>query len=384
MGRGEAGSEKRKVLLVVRWPVGGIRTFLRYVYRNFDPDRWHFTIIAPEIDELKVLVDDLSGLDIEYRPIEKKPSAMTFLLCIASHLLKNRYDLVHSHGFTSGMCAALPTYLWRIPHLMTSHDVINANQFSGLKGRIKQKGMAVLLRLVNKIHSVSYDAENNLLKYFPELAKRERKCVVIQNGIDVERFLAAEPRDLRGELGLADNTFLIGFMGRFMAQKGFRYLVDAMALLRDEKDLPKRPLVLTFGDGGFIRQEKQTIEERALEDYFHFMPFAPNVAGTIKGVDVVVIPSLWEACPLLPMETFVCGIPVIGSDCIGLREVLQKTPAKLVKSKNSRMLADAIKEEITVSRKNIFVSYIDMAIGRFDVKSQSKELKQIYYSMLKI
>jgi glycosyltransferase involved in cell wall biosynthesis len=291
---------------------------------------------------------------------------------------------VHSHGFTSGMCAALPTYLWRIPHLMTSHDVINANQFSGLKGRIKQKGMAVLLRLVNKIHSVSYDAENNLLKYFPELAKRERKCVVIQNGIDVERFLAAEPRDLRGELGLADNTFLIGFMGRFMAQKGFRYLVDAMALLRDEKDLPKRPLVLTFGDGGFIRQEKQTIEERALEDYFHFMPFAPNVAGTIKGVDVVVIPSLWEACPLLPMETFVCGIPVIGSDCIGLREVLQKTPAKLVKSKNSRMLADAIKEEITVSRKNIFVSYIDMAIGRFDVKSQSKELKQIYYSMLKI
>lgn len=376
--------EKKRVLLVVRWPVGGIRTFIRYVYRNFAPSDWHFTILAPDLPEMRVLVEDLAGFDFQYRAVEEKPSPFSFSLRVASELLRESYDLVHSHGFTSGMCAAIPAFLRRTPHLMTSHDVINAKQLAGTSGRVKRLCMAAFFALIDKIQSVSHDAQENLFESFPGLARTEGKCVVIPNGIEIERFFEAEPRDLRGELDLDDEVFLIGFLGRFMAQKGFRYLIDAVEILQNNKDLPKRPLVLTFGDGGFIREEKQTIKEKGLEDSFRFMPFTANVAGTIKGVDVVTMPSLWEACGLLAMETLVCGTPLVGSDCIGLREVLQGTPAIVVRAKDGNMLAEAIEKEIKNPTKIMFISFVDEAASRFEVRKQSLDLLSLYEKIIPV
>ena len=88
--------------------------------------------------------------------------------------------------------------------------------------------------------------------------------------------------------------------------------------------------MLCFGWGGFIREEQVEIKRRGLENNFHFLPFQENPARAIRGVDVVVMPSLWEACPLLPMEVLVAGVPVIGTDCVGMREVLLDTPARVV------------------------------------------------------
>lgn len=370
--------KKQKILLVVRWPVGGIRTFIRYVYRNFDPKRWHLTILAPDLSEMRVLIEDLADLGVSFIPVKERPSAVHFYMKVTLALIHSRYDLVHSHGFTCGMGAALPAFFRRTPHMMTSHETLNENQFAGVKGWCKHLGMGWLFRLIDLVHSVSHDAQANLLEYFPSLVQNNGKCVVIPNGIEVDRFVEADPRYLRGELGLGDNVFLIGFLGRFMSPKGFRYLVDAIELLRANHDLPKKPLVLTFGDGGFIREEKQAIKERGLEENFSFMPFTPNVAGTIKGLDVVVMPSLCEACPLLPMEALVCGVPFVGSNCIGLREVLKGTPAIVVEKADAAGLARALAQEMKMGTREIFLSFRETASIMFDVRKTSQNLEHIY------
>ncbi|MFP4573032.1 MAG: glycosyltransferase, partial [Desulfobacterales bacterium] len=131
-------------MLVVRHPVGGIRTFMRYVYRNFDPKDWKFTIIAPDLAQMKFLLEDLSMHDIKWVQVSDTASTLEISRIVFAQLRGGKYALVHSHGFTSGMCAALPAFAMRTPHLMTSHDVINKNQFSGIKGRLKRNGMAIL------------------------------------------------------------------------------------------------------------------------------------------------------------------------------------------------------------------------------------------------
>jgi glycosyltransferase involved in cell wall biosynthesis len=379
---------KKEVLLVVRWPVGGIRTFIRYVYRNFDPDQWRFTIIAPETSEMRVLLDDLEGLDISWVPVANSRAGGSSGFwemgrAVLGRLAKKRFHLVHSHGFTSGMCAAIPAFARRVPHLMTSHDVINASQFAGTKGILKKRAMALMLALIDKIHSVSQDAQNNLISYFPGLEKKEGKCVVIHNGIETERFLSATARDLHGELELPPDAFLIGFFGRFMNQKGFGYLVEAMEMLKTrETNLPKRPLVLAFGEGGFMNREKRAIHAKGLDDCFQFMPFTPNVASTIKGLNVVVMPSLWEACPLLPMEALVCGTPLIASDCIGLREVTQNSPTIQVPMHNSQAIADALSKIMQNLQKEKFVSFTQDASEIFDVKRQAESLENLYFDII--
>ena len=368
---------KKKVLLVIRWPVGGIRTYIRYVYRTLQAEKWQTTIVAPATDEMRVLLEDLAGMNVQYLHTKENPFITSFTLQIFRELMRNSYDLVHSHGFTSGICAAMPARLIRIKHLVTSHDVIRQNQFSGLRGKLKKKLMGALLSLPAIIQSVSYDAQQNLLENFPSLGKHG-KCIVIRNGIEVDRFYDASPRDFRTELGLQEDVFLIGFLGRFMPQKGFRYLVDSIDILRKEKSLPKRPLVLTFGDGGFIREEKLAIRERRLENYFCFMPFASNAAGIIKGLDVVAMPSLWEACPLQPMEVLICGTPFIGTDCVGLREVLQGTPATVIPKADASALARALRRIMEFDRKSEFMGFRKTAVQRFDVTKTSESLLKLY------
>jgi len=374
-----AGSvQKKRILLVVRWPVGGIRTFMRYVYRRFDPKQYHFSIIGPDNPELDVLANDLEGLDFEIIKVSERPSSSELLLAAARLLMRGRYDLVHSHGFTSGLCAALPACLFRTPHILTSHDVLSAGQFEGVSGSFKKMVMGIALSLVNIIHSVSYDAQANLLKFFPALSNKKDKCIVILNGIETECFVNAVPRDLRGELGVDENVFLIGFLGRFMAQKGFVYLVDAIEKLKVSEGLIKKPIVLAFGGGAFIREEKSAITERGLDDYFRFMPFTPNVASVIKGLDLVVMPSLWEACPLLTMEVLTCGTPLLAFDCIGLREVAENTPTHLVPSKDIKALAEGITLLMEKKMQKPFTDFAQLAVERYDVASTVTALQTLF------
>jgi glycosyltransferase involved in cell wall biosynthesis len=357
------------------------------VYRNFDPAEWHFTIVAPDIEEMRILLSDLSGLDVCFVPVEGMPDdgssgVWKLFPSVVVQLFKGNYDLVHSHGFTAGMCVAVPAFFRRTPHLMTLHETLNEKQFEGFRGRFRKVGITGLLLLIDKIHSVGNDAQENLFGYFRGLAGKEEKCLVIPNGIEVDRFLTGEPRDLRSELGLGDEIFVIGFLGRFMAPKGFRYLVEAIEILRADAKLPKQPLVLTFGDGGFIREEKEAIKEKNLNRYFEFMPFAPNAAGTIKGLDVVAIPSISEAWPLQPMEAMVCGTPIIGTECIGLREVLRSTPARTVPPRDGSALALAIREEMLNPSKTKALTFKNEAVSRFDVRRQASRLLELYTEII--
>lgn len=371
----ELKKKKYRVLIVIRWPVGGIRTFIRYVYNKFDPSRYSITLIAPEVPELKVLRDDLKGLDVECVPFKDGISGPGLMLLVLKTLAFGRFDLVHSNGFMAGVSSALPALITRTRHMMTSHDVFLSKQFRGAKGRLKKKALSLILPMIDLIHSVSHDAEENLIEFVPALGRRKGRLVVIPNGIDTERFSRPEKRDLRKELGLGPEVFLIGFLGRFMSQKGFVVLMDALERL-EKKALPRRPVVVAFGFGGFIREDKEYLARKGLGGSVFFLPFTPDVSATLKGLDVVAMPSLWEACPLLPMEAMVAGVPLIGTDCIGLREVINGTPCAKVAAGDSEGLARAIENEMTRPSSKRTEDFREEAGRRFDVSRQARTLEE--------
>jgi len=367
---------KKRVLLVVRWPVGGIRTFMRYVYRRFPTELYHFILITPDQAETRVLLEDLASLDLTYSPVPENPTPLELGLAVFRQISSGKIDLVHSHGFTSGICSAIQASLFRVPHLMTIHETLNQSQFSGPLGALKRIAMEAALLLIDTIQSVSHDAQSNLLEFFPLIRKR---CLVIPNGIEVERFQKAKSRDLRGELELGDDWYLVGFFGRFMKPKGFVYLVDAVGQYYAQQKGKKKIMVVAFGDGGFIREEKAALAERGLSDYFRFFPFTPNVASVIKGLDLVVMPSLWEACPLLPMEVLTCGIPLLSTDCIGLREVVMDTPSKVVSAGDSKALAEGIQVCIEQDQRQRFIEYAPIAARRYDVTATSAAIQALIW-----
>jgi glycosyltransferase involved in cell wall biosynthesis len=377
--------KKHRILLVVKHPVGGIRTFFRYVYTNIGSSNYHFTLVAPDLPETRVLLNDLRELELEYIPAGPNASNRELFRLVTTIVRDQSFGLIHSHGFTSAACSIMAALSNQIPHILTCHDVFTSGQFVGLNGFVKKWALGAMLSMVDRIHCVSNDARENLLAYLPILKHFKHKVVTILHGIEVEPFVNAERRDLKVELGLPPDTFLIGFMGRFMAQKGFRYLVDALEQLKRMDNLPRKPLLLTFSQpDGFIREEQEQVKKRGLADSILFLPFVPNVASTLKGLDIVAMPSLWEACGLLAMETMAAGTPIVGTNCIGLREVLRNTPAYIVPAKDSAALSEALAMEMktpTTARAREFAAE---AATRFQVKNRAAEIEKLMRTCLKV
>lgn len=366
-----------KVFLVVRWPVGGIRTFINYIYSEWSDPELELHILAPDIPELDTLVGQLGNIScIWYRTTTPSPSFKEFAKSASKITSRVNFDLIHAHGFTSALSIGWKLPLLKCRSLFTSHDVLNDKQFSGYKGKIKRTFMSIILNRYDVLQSVSFDAQNNLIEHLPLINKN--KCTVILNGIETNRFYHSDSARIKEELGLPPDTILIGFFGRFMAQKGFKYLVDAIEKLGIEN--PGVYHVACFGSGAFIREEKNEIERRDLSPLFHFYSTVPNTAPYIKGCDIVVMPSLWEACPLLPMEVLVAGVPLVASRCIGLREVCEGTPTIMIEPANSESLKKGI-SSITHESRAKFKEYSPTAMVRYNVKDTVCSYQTLYSKM---
>ena len=358
------------VLVPVWWPVGGIRTYLKYVLSNPVFSNYHFTFVSSEAmwgnfsEELE---------QINHTFIGTADNLFHFYHAIRRELRGKQFAFIHAHGLTSAVIAVF-ALLFRKPSLVvTLHDIFNIWQMESRLWPLKKFMITCFLNKVNIIHCVGTEAANNMHDSLPGLRTR---TITIPNGIRTRQFLSAEPIDLNRLLNLDKNTFLIGFLGRFMSQKGFRYLIKAVELLSNEAKQVFS--VICFGDGGFIREDQQYIDEMHLNKYFHFMPPVSNIAPILKSLDVIAIPSLWEACPLLPMEALVAGTPVIGTNCTGLKEVLLGTPALIIEPHNAEMLKDAILKCMGSNLRPEFKHYSAIASERFDITGTSLSMEKFY------
>lgn len=369
-----------KVALVIRWPTGGIRTHVKYIFKYVPPGKYQPVIIAPDTPETQFLLDNVRDFNPIARLV-KESSVSGFAAAALSAIFRDRVRLVHSHGFTSGVMACAPAVLGRVPHIVTAHDVVT----DGLKQKLGSSGQFVLktsLRLATSVHAVGNDVAENLSQQITDAAWLKRKVRVIINGVDVRQFSNVTPRTLRQELQLPDNAFVVGYMGRFMAQKGFRILIDAVQKL--ERELPQNPfVVVAVGSGGFMIEDQQEIAKRGLSHRFHFLPLVENPAPTLAAMDCLAMPSRWEAFGVLAAEALCLGVPLISSNCIGLREATAGSPARSFDVGDATQLAAAIRSEMHAPSRREAQAYAPEAIRRFDVAQSAQQLDALYDELIR-
>jgi glycosyltransferase involved in cell wall biosynthesis len=363
------------ILVTALHPVGGIRTYFRYVYGNKEFSHINITIVAPDEGLTEFLQDNIP--DCKVRVVATN-GAFDFIKKLRKLLKTENFDVLHAHGFSAGAMSYLGSRFIRIKTMMTGHDVFNQAQFSGFKGKIKKLGLSYVFKNLDAINTISDDAQNNLLETFPQI-KKERVHPIL-NGIDTEFFANGVSNNLRENIKLNDGQKLLGFYGRFMAQKGFNILVEAIAKLV-QLNPNTAPKVLTFGWGGFIREEFESIKQKGLADYFIQMEATDDMPANLRAVDLVAIPSRWEACPLLPMEALCSAVPIVGTECLGLREILKGSPAQVVKVNSVESLIEGINQGLKEEEKLRAKEYQAIALKRFSVDVTALKLKSLYFEI---
>lgn len=362
-----------RILMAARWPVGGIRTFFRYIYSQPVFDDCQVTLVAPGEGLAEFLHQDIPSYRFHIEQCEDSTGATMRALLRVSQ--KTKHDLVHAHGLTTGVIAVATRFGRRTPYLMTVHDVFLPTMFTGAIGRLKKVGLNLLLGRLDAVHAVGEDCAENFRQFMPDVLPN--RIFPILNGIDTERFASASPEDIHSAYGLDRRTALVGFFGRFMAQKGFRTLVDAVEILVARQG--HRPFrVVTFGWGGFVREDFEYVRDKGLERYFIQQRHTDCPERWMKGLDVIAMPSRWEACGLVAMEALAAGVPIVATSCIGLREVLAGSPAKMVPVGDRHSLANALADEMESNRRSVFEKYKSVAARRYSVTLAARAIRSLY------
>lgn len=370
------------LLCVVRHPVGGIATYMRYVYRRLDRSRFRVHVLAASGLEAEAVFPGLGFFDCKFIDMEGIPGLFRIAGGVFRKLVGGKIGLIHSQGATAGAIVSLVNMLWRKPHVITFHETFDDRTLSGRLAPLKREVLSFLFSRANRINLVSEDARCNMLEYFPKLRTREQKIIVIPNGVDIGYLEASDGlgRDLRRDLNIAHGSRVLGFLGRFMPEKGFPVLIDAIAKLveRGRRDV----LVVAVGSGAYEREYRALVKERSLENQFRFIPYQSDVRWIFPQLDILVIPSRREAFALVAIEGLVFGRPIVASACIGLREVLAGTPAVLVMPNDPVALADGIEEAIDPLQRDRAESYRVHARKRFDVSVTAQKLAALFEEVL--
>ena len=145
-----------------------------------------------------------------------------------------------------------------------------------------------------------------------------RKITVIRHGLDTPQHLAD------GKASAAHDVLKFAWFGRASPTKGLSILIDALKGAPSLKvELDAYPLVQGATDQVFLAD----IRHRASSDpRINFKePVDPrDVVATMGAYDLLAVPSQWfETGPHVVLEAFAAGIPVIGSDTPGIRELVR-------------------------------------------------------------
>ena len=153
---------------------------------------------------------------------------------------------------------------------------------------------------------------------------------IVYNGLDTSIFHPISDRSIRRhDLGFTDNDFIAVFWGRLVPKKGIKELLQAIELLKDDKNIK----LMVIGSINYEDTDKQTnpfievLKQIAgrLEGRIIFTGFVPYsaIAQYIALANVAVIPSrINEAFGMTCIEACALGLPVIATNDGGISETL--------------------------------------------------------------
>jgi glycosyltransferase involved in cell wall biosynthesis len=126
------------------------------------------------------------------------------------------------------------------------------------------------------------------------------------------------------------------------------------------------------------------VERLGLGEYVTALDFTPDVRPVLAQLDLLVVPSLWEASSLIAMEAMTAGVPVLGTDCIGLREVLRATPARVVAAGDVNALAKGLLEGVNNPWREEAIAFAPTACERFDNTPSAHKLAAVFGNLLRV
>jgi len=250
-----------------------------------------------------------AGATVHHLPMRRapwEPGNAVALVRLARLTRRVQPDIVHAHSSIGGALARMVTS--GTPIVYTPHALTSSRSYLAVERLLGSR--------TDRVIAVS-PSEGELITRLG-LVPNDR-VVVIPNGIELEPS-APDDRDLRALLGLPPATPLIGTIARLVPQKEPTWFVAACAeVARRQPDVH----FVLIGSGPLQPDLDREVRRHHLRGRFHQLSSLVRAAGILGQIDVVTLLSRFEGGPYLPLEAMRAGTPVIVSNVIGNRDVVE-------------------------------------------------------------
>lgn len=352
--------------------MGGAETLVKNYALGLDKRKIELTVLclnnlhSPWDDILKE--NNISVIYVEdYLPTRKKDVFgrainKIFRYKIIKQLLHDiNPDIIHCHlgGLRYIRYARLPR---TVGIFYTQHyDVKNLSE-----DQIKRMKWA-MTKHPFQIIALHEEMKNTLNKIFSV-----ENTVVLNNGVYFEKYKNTRSKnDMRKELKIPENSFVIGHVGRFSSEKNHKLLVKIFYEICKQKD---NVFLVMVGTGEEISCIRKLLKSYNLQDKYLILENRADIPDILNTLDVYVMPSVSEGLCIAVIEAQISGLPCFVSEAIPegtyisnlmVKENLSTSPAEW-----ARKILEYRKKDIVYYNKE-----------DWDMNNVVKKLEELYTEM---
>jgi glycosyltransferase involved in cell wall biosynthesis len=292
--------------------IHGVSRLFSWWFPRYDPARFTVSLCGLKRPEPASRLLEDQGIPVRHLGRGRfDPRILGDLVRVAR---EKRAAILHVHGYAAadfGRIAARRVGAGLVLHEHFADPRMPAYQ--GLADRL-------LSRLTDRAIAVSGSTRDFLVRERHVPASRVR---LIWNGAPLAEFAPVAPEialAMRRELGLPAESPVVGSIGRLSEQKGHRYLLDAAARVRAQRQDAR---FLIVGDGDQMEALRRQAEALGIASSVVFAGHRTEVRALLGALDVFCISSTYEGTPLALFEAMAAGKAIVSTAVDGCREVLE-------------------------------------------------------------
>lgn len=351
--------------IVQRMEAGGTQSFLMNLYRNIDRSKVQFDFLV-EYEEKEFYDDEIISLGgkIYYTNFRKTLNLIKFKRTM-SDILKDHpeYKIVHIHATAIGKIC---TDVARKCGVKTI--IAHTHNNSAVKDW-KYYPKILLRKLYTNGPTDFFACSEDAGRY----TFKNKKFTVIYNAIDIDKFLFNQEvrENFRKELNIEDK-FVIGNIGRLHEQKNQSFLIDIFYEIQKNKD---NAILLIIGKGPLENELKEKVSNLGINNKVYFLGNRKDVERIYQGMDVFVLPSLFEGLGIVAVEAQVSGLPVVASTGVAKEANITNNIQNIDLNDSIDTWKEAICKSNVESRNSVEKIVRN---SKFDVKNNAKFLQEFY------
>ncbi|MED1205193.1 glycosyltransferase family 1 protein [Heyndrickxia acidicola] len=362
------GSPLRVLHAVVNMNRGGAEMLIMNAYRNIDRSKVQFDFLTSKEGEFDQEIRSLGGT-IYKIPYISESGHIKYLRDLHTFFKKhNNYKVVHSHmDRMSGLVLRVAKAEGVAVRIAHSHNT--RSEGNGAVRLYKWYAGHFIKQNATHLMACSTDAAKWLFK-------KSGTAEILKNAIETERFVFSikTKKQIRTELNIRDEAFVLGHVGRFNKQKNHSFLIDLFAQFQKED---KNSILILVGEGPLRNGIEKKVRDFQLEERVIILGPRSDIHLLLQAFDIFLFPSLHEGIPVSLIEAQAAGLPCVISDVISKEADLHLGLVEFAALNDHADWAEKLKKikETNLNR----VSDAETIAGQgYDIQKTASRLEQFY------